>query len=170
MRGLVWLFSFVVACGSSTPRPKGASTERPEVGKTAADDKKPDEKPEAPKVASKYPEPYMEPDCAVPQAEGHLGNAKQAVADLRKAHWKQFEACAEAAPTGQNVNGEIRTQFRLDPDGVPRCVEAPGSSAPLDVVRCVLLVYRSFRFSPGPKNGSIRVTDGIHLDVSHEDE
>ncbi len=169
MRGLVGLLSFTFACGSSTPAPKGAPTEKPEAEKKVEGDKLPDQKPEAKKVY-KYPEPFMEPDCAVPQAEGHFANAKQVIADVRKAHWKQLEACAEAAAPGENVHSEVRTHFRLDPDGVPRCVEVPASSAPVDVVRWVISVYRTFRFSPGPKNGSVRVTDGIRLEVSHEDE
>jgi len=123
-----------------------------------------------PKVASKYPEPFMEPECAEPAAEGHLPDAKKAVAEVRKKHWSELEACAEAAPEGEAVSGEIRTQFRLDPDGVPRCVEAPGAPDSMkEVVRCVLSVYRTFRF-PKPKGGSVHVTDGIHLQVSHEDE
>lgn len=174
-----WWFCVVLCMGSgaacgSPPAPKtggegeGATTTgaaKPKGEGTAKAEPKGKSK-----VESKYPEPFMEPDCAVPQAEGYLPDAKKAVADVRKAHWKQLEACAEAAPPGENVHGEIRTQFRLDPDGVPRCVEAPGSSvSQIDVVRCVISVYRTFRF-PKPKNGSVRVTDGIQLDVSHEDE
>ena len=113
----------------------------------------------------------MEPDCATPQPEGYLPGAKKAVGEVRKANWSKLEQCAEAAPPGENVSGEIRTQFRLDPDGVPRCVEAPGApgGAMEDVVRCVIATYRTFRF-PKPKNGSVRVTDGIHLHVSHDEE
>lgn len=161
-----------VACGSSPPPKSGAGSAEasPTTGSTGAGTTAKAEGKAKPKVESKYPEPFMEPDCAVPQAEGYLPDAKKVVAEVRKAHWKQLEACAEAAPAGENVHGEIRTQFRLDPDGVPRCVEAPGSSvSQVDVVRCVISVYRTFRF-PKPKNGSVRVTDGIQLDVSHEDE
>ncbi len=158
------------ACGGP-PAPKAgeglASGPKKAAATAEAADKGAEGKP-APTY--KYPAPFMEPDCAVPQAEGYLPNAKQVVAEVRKAHWKQLEACAEAAPPGENVHGEVRTQFRLDPDGVPRCVEAPGASiTQVDVVRCVISVYRTFRFPP-PKNGSVRVTDGIQLDVSHEDE
>ncbi len=160
----------LVACGSPPAAKTGEGGTTPAKKTTTTGDVA-DKGPE-PKAQPtyKYPAPFMEPDCAVPQAEGYLPNAKQVVADVRKAHWKQLEACAEAAPPGENVHGEVRTQFRLDPDGVPRCVEAPGASiSQVDVVRCVISVYRTFRFPP-PKNGSVRVTDGIQLDVSHEDE
>lgn len=165
------LVGSAVACGSPPPPKNGAQGDEASAptSSTGTPTAKADVKAK-PKVESKYPEPFMEPDCAVPQAEGYLPDAKKVVAEVRKAHWKQLEACAEAAPAGENVHGEIRTQFRLDPDGVPRCVEAPGSSvSQVDVVRCVISVYRTFRF-PKPKNGSVRVTDGIQLDVSHEDE
>lgn len=122
------------------------------------------------KPISKYPEPFLEPDCATVGADGYLPNAKKIVADVRQKHWDELKACANAAPEGEPLSGEVRTTFRLDPDGVPRCVEAPGSSmANKDVVNCVVQVYRSFRFPP-PKNGSVRITDGIRLDVSQEDE
>jgi hypothetical protein len=157
-----------VGCGSSTKPAEGpkneSNTETTDPNETTATAEKP-------KPIFKYPEPFLEPDCANPQPEGHLPDAKQVVAEERKKHWEQLEACAEAAPPGENVSGEIRTSFRLDPDGVPRCVEVPTSPPPgmEDVVRCVVSVYRSFRF-PKPKGGSVQVTDGIHLHVAHEEE
>ena len=38
-----------------------------------------------------------------------------------------------------------------------------------DAIRCVIAVYRTFRF-PSPKNGSVRVTDGLRFEVSDEDD
>lgn len=170
MRRPVLLLSLsLVACGGGTkpaespPTSTGGGAE-----KTTAE---PSDKPkDAPKVASKYPDPFMEPDCSEPAAEGYLPDAKKAIAEVRKKHWSELEACAHAIPEGETVSGEIRTSFRLDPDGVPRCVEAPGAPSSMqEVVRCVIAVYRTLRF-PKPKNGSVRVTDGIQLQVSHEDE
>jgi hypothetical protein len=165
---LVILTILPIACGGENKpavSPTAGAGEAEKSSSPAAT--KPMDKP---KVASKYPEPFLEPDCAEPAAEGYLPDAKKAIADVRKKHWSELEACAEAAPEGEPLSGEIRTSFRLDPDGVPRCVEAPGApSAMQEVVRCVLAVYRTFRF-PKPKNGSVRVTDGIHLQVSQEDE
>lgn len=163
------LLLVLAACGGPSkpveaPDPSKAQAES---DAPAVDPTKPDA---PPKSVSKYPEPFLEPDCATVPADGYLPDAKKVVSEVRKAHWSQLLACAEAAPPGEDVSGEVRTSFRLDPDGVPRCVEAPGSSmAHKDVVNCVVSVYRSFRFPP-PKNGSVRVTDGIHLDVAHEDE
>ncbi|MGZ5970395.1 MAG: hypothetical protein ACXWP4_22145, partial [Polyangiales bacterium] len=137
------------------PQTDGAS-------KTAATTKK--AKPE-----SKYPEPFLEPDCSTVPTDGYLPNAKVVIADVRKKHWDRLKACADAAGD-EKVSGEIRTTFRLDPDGVPRCVEAPGAAVTnKDVVNCVVSVYRSFRF-PAPKNGSVRVTDGIKFDTTEEDD
>lgn len=160
----------LAACGGPTKpatSPEGEASSEKQDG-PAVDPTKPDAP--AKTAASKYPEPFLEPDCATVPADGYLPDAKKVVSAVRKAHWDQLLACAEAAPPGEDVSGEVRTSFRLDPDGVPRCVEAPGSSmAHKDVVNCVVAVYRTFRFPP-PKNGSVRVTDGIHLDVAHEDE
>lgn len=164
---VLFLCLFFAACGGE-PKPAvspGAPSD-PVAAKV-----EPGEQPkDKPKVASKYPDPFMEPNCAEPQPEGYLVDAKKAVAEVRKKNWAQLEACANASPEGQAVSGEIRTSFRLDSDGVPRCVEVPITPNGMEeVVRCVISVYRSFRF-PKPKNGSVHVTDGIHLQVSHEDE
>ena len=91
------------------------------------------------------------------------------MATVRRAHFKELQLCADAAPEGVAVHGEVRTSFRLDTDGIPRCVEAPGAAVHEEVVRCVLSVYRTFRF-PAPKNGSVRITDGIELTRTEEDE
>lgn len=166
-RTVLLLCASLAACGGSgKPAESSSSVSENKVATSGGEPKK-----DAPKKASsKYPEPFMEPECAEPQPEGYLPDAKKVVAEVRKKHWSELEACAEAAPEGESVSGEIRTMFRLDPDGVPRCVEAPGAPSNMqEVVRCVLSVYRTFRF-PKPKNGSVRVTDGIHLQVSHEDE
>ena len=170
MRNVMILTALLVAgCGgggkpAEGPKPEGTEAKTEPVAKT-------DKPAEKPKKTFKYPAPWMEPECSTPQPEGYLPEAKKAVAEVRKKNWSKLEACAEAAPPGVNVSGEIRTMFRLDSDGVPRCVEAPGApdGDMEDVVRCVLSVYRTFTF-PKPKGGSIRVTDGIHLHVSHEEE
>ena len=169
MRHLTILCVLALGCGgggkpAEGPKPESTTEKSDTVSKT-------DKPAEAPKKTFKYPAPYMEPECATPQAEGYLPEAKKAIAEVRKANWSKLEACAEAAPPGVNVSGEIRTMFRLDSDGVPRCVEAPGApdGDMEDVVRCVISVYRTFRF-PKPKGGSVRVTDGIHLHVEHEEE
>lgn len=121
------------------------------------------------KPESKYPEPFLEPDCSTVPTDGYLPNAKVVISDVRKKHWDKLKACADAAGE-EHVSGEIRTTFRLDPDGVPRCVEAPGAAVSnKEVVNCVVWTYRNFRF-PAPKNGSVRVTDGIRFDTTEEDE
>lgn len=157
----------LLGCGGGTkPAETAKAAESPETipEKTKAEHKEP------PAVATKYPDPFLEPDCANPQPEGHLPDAKKAIAEVRKKHWDELEKCAEEAPPGENVSGEIRTTFRLDPDGVPRCVEAPMPSPAMHgVVNCVVAMYRNFRF-PKPKGGSVRVTDGIHLHVEHDEE
>lgn len=115
---------------------------------------------------SKYPEPFLEPDCAESKPEGYLHDAKQAVREVRTTGWPQLKACVEHA---DNIYGEMRTHFRLDPDGVPRCVESLGSSMfNQDVVRCVLAAYRTFRF-PAPQHGSVRITDGIRFEHVEEE-
>jgi hypothetical protein len=159
----------VVACGgpaqppASSPRAEGSSEGQ-------AGPRDPSDGSAAPRAVSRYPEPFLEPDCTSVPTDGYLPDAKKVVAEVRRKHWDQLKACAEAAPEGEAFHGEIRTSFRLDPDGVPRCVEAPGASIThREVVNCVLAIYRSFRF-PAPKNGSVRISDGIHLDVSHDDE
>ena len=163
----------LVACGGSNKPADGPKTTTTETTDTTDTTGGKTDKPapkEPPKVATKYPDPFLEPDCANPQPEGHLADAKKHVAAVRKKHWAELEKCADEAPPGENVSAEIRTTFRLDPDGVPRCVEAPGSPPSMHgVVNCVVAVYRNFRF-PGPKGGSIRVTDGIHLHVEHDEE
>jgi hypothetical protein len=161
------LVLLLVACGGSSKPAAPPTTETATSTETTTTTTVETTKP---KTTFKYPAPFLEPDCATPQAEGYLPNAKAAVAEVRKKNWSRLEACAEAAPEGQDLSGEIRTSFRLDQDGVPRCVEAPGAPSTMeDVVRCVISVYRTFRF-PAPKNGSVRVTDGIHLSVSHDEE
>jgi hypothetical protein len=169
---IVLAASFAVAvasCGGSTkpaepPKPEGQEAKGDAAHVAKGDEPKKTAKP------TKYPDPWLEPDCTSVPADGYLQNGKQVVADVRRKHWKELVACADEAPAGENVSGEIVTSFRLDPDGVPRCVEAPGAPDSLrPVVNCVVYVYRSFRFPP-PKNGSIRISDGIRLDVSHTDE
>lgn len=162
----------IVACGTVAcgGEPKPASSPTGAAPAEAKVEPKGDKPAAPPKAASKYPDPFLEPNCSEPQPEGYLSDAKQAIAEVRKKHWSDLEACAHAAPEGTNVAGEIRTSFRLDPDGVPRCVEVQlVPSGMEEVVRCVISRYRTFRF-PKPKNGSVRVTDGIHLQVSNEDE
>jgi hypothetical protein len=156
----------LVACGGSNKPADGPKTETVETSTKTTTTTTTESKPKS--VASKYPEPFLEPDCSSVATDGYLPNAKTVIADVRRAHWNQLLECAKAAD--EKVSGEIRTSFRLDPDGVPRCVEAPGAGVPnKDVVNCVVAVYRTFRFPP-PKNGSVRVTDGIRLDVTEEDD
>ncbi len=168
-----WFFvcTLLLGCGSAAkpaeaPKGEGSSSDSAS-GETAGHPEKKDAPP--PKHVSKYPEPFLEPDCGDVIADGYLPDAKKIVAEVRKKNWAKLEECAHAAGEGENVHGEIRTTFRLDPDGVPRCVDAPGAGVSnKDVVNCVIAVYRTFRF-PHPK-GSIRVTDGIQLDVHHDEE
>ena len=119
------------------------------------------------KKESKYPDPWLEPDCGTVGTDGYLPDAKNVVVQVHKAGWDKLKQCVDDV---SDVHGEVRVQFRLDPDGVPRCVEAPGSSMDNEeVVKCVVAVYRTFHY-PSPKNGSVRVTDGIQFDVSEGDE
>jgi len=151
-------------CGGST---------KPAESAAEAHDAKAEPKAEAPVVAkkaeSKYPEPFLEPDCSTVPTDGYLPNAKVAVSEVRKKNWDRLKACANEAGD-EKVSGEIRTTFRLDPDGVPRCVEAPGAAVSnKEVVNCVIYVYRTLRF-PAPKNGSVRITDGIQFTTEEDDE
>jgi hypothetical protein len=119
------------------------------------------------KKESKYPEPWLEPDCGTVGTDGYLPDAKNVVVQVHKAGWDKLKQCVDDV---NDVHGEVRVQFRLDPDGTPRCVEAPGSSMDNEeVIKCVIAVYRTFHY-PSPKNGSVRVTDGIEFDVSEGDE
>jgi hypothetical protein len=169
-RLLLGLILTMCACGGSN-KPAESANEKKSAD-DAADPNTSGEataKKAAPKPESKYPEPFLEPDCSTVPTDGYLPNAKVVIADVRKKHWDRLKACADAAGE-EHVSGEIRTTFRLDPDGIPRCVEAPGAAVTnKEVVNCVVAVYRSFRF-PAPKNGSVRVTDGIKFDTTVEDE
>ncbi len=171
---LISLLCVGLGCGGGKPAevPTGGGATKEKVGTTEKPSGKEDDGTSKPKkAASKYPEPFLEPDCSSVATDGYLPDAKKVMAGVRQAHWDKLKACADAAPPGENLSGEIRTTFRLDPDGVPRCVEAPGSSmSNQDVVNCVVAVYRTFRFSTKPKNGSVRITDGIRLDVKHDDD
>lgn len=119
------------------------------------------------KKESKYPDPWLEPDCGTVGTDGYLPDAKNVVVQVHKAGWDKLKQCVDDV---NDVHGEVRVQFRLDPDGTPRCVEAPGSSMDNEeVVKCVIAVYRTFHY-PSPKNGSVRVTDGIEFDVSEGDD
>jgi hypothetical protein len=155
------------ACGGSNKPAESVVSEKTTTTETKT--VKADGAPTTKKAESKYPEPFLEPDCSTVPTDGYLPNAKVVIADVRKKHWDKLKACADAAGE-EHVSGEIRTTFRLDPDGVPRCVEAPGAAVTnKEVVNCVVWVYRNFRF-PAPKNGSVRVTDGIRFDTSEEDD
>ena len=120
-----------------------------------------------PKKTSKYPEPFLEPDCSSVGTDGYLPNAKAVVAKVHQDGWDKLKRCVADV---DDVHGEVLVSFRLDPDGVPRCVEAPGSSMTNeDVINCVIAVYRTFHY-PAPQNGSVHVTDGIAFDVSETDD
>jgi hypothetical protein len=120
-----------------------------------------------PKKTSKYPEPFLEPDCSSVGTDGYLANAKAVVAKVHQDGWDKLKRCVADV---EDVHGEVLVSFRLDPDGVPRCVEAPGSSMNNDdVINCVIAVYRTFHY-PSPQNGSVHVTDGIEFDVSETDD
>jgi len=166
------LVVLVSACGgSSKPAETSGSTDEKKTSSSSEKSATKEGGPTPKKVESKYPTPFMEPDCGSVGTDGYLPDAKKVMSEVRQAHWDKLKACADAAPAGENVSGEIRTTFRLDPDGVPRCVEAPGSSMANDeIIRCVISVYRTFRFKKTPKNGSVRITDGIHLDVNEDDD
>jgi len=116
---------------------------------------------------SKYPEPFLEPDCGSVGTDGYLPNAKEVVAKVHQDGWEKLKRCVADV---DDVHGEVLVSFRLDPDGVPRCVEAPGSSMTNDdVINCVIAVYRTFHY-PSPQNGSVHVTDGIAFDVSESED
>ena len=169
IRSLVVLSSFaLLACGGgnkAAPDPRAASSEGGKGGSKeggdgagAAVEKKKE---------SKYPDPWLEPDCGTVGTDGYLPDAKNVVVQVHKAGWDKLKQCVDDL---NDVHGEVRVQFRLDPDGVPRCVEAPGSSMDNEeVIKCVISVYRTFHY-PSPKNGSVRVTDGIEFDVSESDD
>lgn len=124
-------------------------------------------KPDKPAKKGQYPEPFLEPDCSSVATDGYLPDAKNAVIKVHRDSWDKLKHCADGQ---SDIHGEVRVSFRLDPDGVPRCVEAPGSSlANEDVVNCVISVYRTFHY-PSPKNGSVRVTDGIGFDETEDDD
>ena len=157
----------LVACGGGKggPDPKsvanegGSSTSKTSGDESSAGTEK--------KKESKYPDPWLEPDCGTVGSDGYLPDAKNVVVQVHKAGWDRLKQCVDDV---NDVHGEVRIQFRLDPDGIPRCVEAPGSSMDNEeVIKCVIAVYRTFHY-PSPKNGSVRVTDGIAFDVSEDDD
>jgi hypothetical protein len=172
-RWMAGLGTAIVALGCGGAASEGPKSEAREGGARARHHAAATESTAAPAAStsfvSRYPAPFLEPDCASGAGDGYLPNAKEAIATVRRAHFKELQACADAAPDGVAVHGEIRTRFRLDPDGVPRCVEAPSTALHEEVVRCVLSVYRTFRF-PVPKNGSVLVTDGIELTRTEDDD
>lgn len=170
LRSLLALSAVVAAsilgCGGGGPQAKAPSTEakaEPTAGASADGGGGGS----TPATKARYPEPFLEPDCGSVGTDGFLPNAKAVVAKVHQDGWAKLKQCVANA---DDVHGEVRVSFRLDPDGVPRCVEAPGSSlADDEIVHCVIAVYRTFHY-PSPQNGSVRVTDGIAFDVSEEEE
>lgn len=162
----ILLLSTTVGCGGSKPGAKDPTNTETTASK--GDDESSDGSTSSAKPKkSKYPEPFFEPDCGSVGTDGYLPNAKQVVAKVHQDGWDKLKRCVDDV---SDVHGEVLVSFRLDPDGVPRCVEAPGSSmADDDVINCVIAVYRTFHYPP-PKNGSVHVTDGIEFDVSESDD
>jgi hypothetical protein len=168
LRSLVFVSCIsIVACGGGGDRPD-PRTASSEGGNTATKEGgNGDGAGTAKKKESKYPDPWLEPDCGTVGTDGYLPDAKKVVVEVHKAGWERLKQCVDDVT---DVHGEVRVSFRLDPDGTPRCVEAPGSSMDNEeVIKCVIAVYRTFHY-PSPKNGSVRVTDGIAFDVSEGEE
>lgn len=147
--------------------PSGSTKKSASSDDSSNDPTKPDDDDKPKKKSSKYPEPFLEPDCGGVGSDGYLPNAKKVVEKVKQEGWDKLKHCVDDV---DDVHGEIRVSFRLDPDGVPRCVEAPGSSMTNDdVINCVISVYRTFHY-PSPQNGSVHVTDGIEFDVSETND
>jgi hypothetical protein len=157
--------SLVAACGGGdTPAPKTAHAGD---GSTKTDGTK--SGPAQSKKPSKYPDPFLEPVCAEPQQEGHLANAKQVTMEVRRKNWDRLAKCADEATAEENLDGEIRIRFRLDSDGVPRCVENAGSTlSNEEVIRCVIATYRTFQY-PSP-TGTVYITESFRLEKSDDDD
>ena len=166
----IFLVSFCFACGggggANGTAPKDPSGEGGSSSNGGGESS--DESSNAPpKKTSKYAEPFLEPDCGSVGTDGYLPNAKAVVAKVHQDGWDKLKRCVADV---EEVHGEVLVSFRLDPDGVPRCVEAPGSSMTNeDVINCVVGVYRTFHY-PSPQNGSVHVTDGIEFDVTEADD
>ena len=160
--------SWALGCGGGGPAGAKTPSSGDDDSKSSSGGGSSDEASNAPpKKTSKYPEPFLEPDCSSVGTDGYLPNAKAVVAKVHQDGWDKLKRCVADV---EDVHGEVLVSFRLDPDGVPRCVEAPGSSMTNDdVVNCVIAVYRTFHYPP-PQNGSVRVTDGIEFDVSESDD
>lgn len=143
-----------VASPSGTPT-GGSTSEEPIVAK--------------PKRESRYPSPFMEPSCADPQPEGIFDGGKAAVQEIKQKNWERLRRCIQDLPEDAEIHGQINVKFRLDPDGVPRCVEPTGgTSVDEEVVRCVLATYRTFAY-PKPRGGSKWITDSLRFETSEEE-
>lgn len=165
----VSVIAFAAACGGggAGEGPKAPTSASNNKGSSGGDDSSNDGASTDKPHKSKYPEPFLEPDCSSVATDGYLPNAKAVVTKVHQDGWDRLKHCVDDK---EDVHGEVRVSFRLDPDGVPRCVEAPGSSVvDDDIVNCVIAVYRSFHY-PSPQNGSVRITDGIAFDVQEADE
>jgi outer membrane biosynthesis protein TonB len=122
-----------------------------------------------PKRESRYPSPFMEASCADPQPEGVFDGGKQAVQEVKQKNWDRLQRCIQDLPEDTDIRGQINVKFRLDSDGVPRCVEPTGGTeVDEEVVRCVLATYRTFAY-PKPRGGSKWITDSLRFETTQED-
>lgn len=162
----------IVACGGGTKPAGTAGTGKGEGPHTAsgtaatAGDSTAVAKP---KRESRYPSPFMEASCADPQPEGVFDGGKQAVQEVKQKNWERLQRCIQDLPEDTDIRGQINVKFRLDSDGVPRCVEPTGGTeVDEEVVRCVLATYRTFAY-PKPRGGSKWITDSLRFETSQDD-
>ncbi len=122
-----------------------------------------------PKRESRYPAPFLEPSCAESQPEGAFDGGKQAIQEVKQKNWERLQRCIQDLPEDTDIRGQINVKFRLDSDGVPRCVEPTGGTeVDEEVVRCVLATYRTFAY-PKPRGGSKWITDSLRFETTQED-
>lgn len=165
----------VVACGGGTKPAgtggagKGEGAHTASGTSTTGGDGPGDGAVAKPKRESRYPSPFMEPSCAESQPEGAFEGGKQAVQEVKQKNWARLQRCIEDLPEDATIHGQINVKFRLDSDGVPRCVEPTGGTeVDEEVVRCVLATYRTFAY-PKPRGGSKWITDSLRFETSQED-
>jgi outer membrane biosynthesis protein TonB len=163
--GLLACAAFACGGGGKPAQTSGTST----VATTTAGGASTESAPPKPKRESRYPAPFQEPSCAEPQPEGIFEGGKAAVQEVKQKNWERLQRCIQDLPEDAEIRGQINVKFRLDPDGVPRCVEATGGTAvDEEVVRCVLATYRTFAY-PKPRSGSKWITDSLRFETTEDD-
>jgi hypothetical protein len=165
----------IVACGGGTKPAGTAGAGKGEGSRTTSDgratggDAARAGAGAKPKRESRFPAPFMEPSCADPQPEGVFDGGKKAVQEVKQKNWDRLQRCIQDLPEDTDIRGQINVKFRLDSDGVPRCVEPTGGTeVDEDVVRCVLATYRTFAY-PKPRGGSKWITDSLRFETSEDD-